>query len=65
MFGRLFGRTRSLQQLNRGLSEAGLVAEGFDIGKVKTPLYFKAPGKAYVKLTKAVYDKLIDGGFKL
>lgn len=30
MFSRLFGRTRSLQQLNRGLSEAGLVAEGFD-----------------------------------
>lgn len=30
MFSRLFGRTRSLQQLNRGLGEVGLMAEGFD-----------------------------------
>lgn len=30
MFSRLFGRTRSLQQINRGFSEVGLVAEGFD-----------------------------------
>ncbi len=29
MLSRLFGRTRSLQQLNRALGEVGLVADGF------------------------------------
>ena len=43
-----------------------LVADGFDPAKVKDPIYFKSPvKKAYVKLTKASYAKILDGGFKL
>ena len=43
-----------------------LVEEGFDPGRTKDPIYFKSPlKKAYVKLTKATYAKLLEGGFKL
>ncbi|MDQ0465764.1 fatty-acyl-CoA synthase [Caulobacter ginsengisoli] len=43
-----------------------LVADGFDPTRVKDPIYFRNPTKkAYVKLTKASYTKLIEGGFRL
>jgi len=43
-----------------------LVEEGFDPAKVKDPLYFRSPEKqGYVKVTKASYDKLCAGGFKI
>jgi fatty-acyl-CoA synthase len=43
-----------------------LVAEGFDPAKVKDPLWFRSPEKkAYVKVTKAAYDKLVSGGYKI
>ena len=43
-----------------------LVADGFDPAKVKDPLYFRSPEKkAYVKITKAAYDKLYAGGYKI
>ncbi|HEY9216892.1 MAG TPA: long-chain-acyl-CoA synthetase [Phenylobacterium sp.] len=42
-----------------------LVADGFDLTKVKGGLYFKSPGKGYVKLTKAVAEKIEAGGYKI
>lgn len=42
-----------------------LVEQGFDPGKVKTPLYFKDPDKGYVKITKTVFTKLMAGGYRL
>ena len=43
-----------------------LVEDGFDPGKTKDPIFFKNPQKkAYVKLTKATYGKLLEGGIKL
>jgi fatty-acyl-CoA synthase len=43
-----------------------LVEEGFDPSRTKDPIYFKSPlKKTYVKLTKATYAKLLEGGFKL
>jgi fatty-acyl-CoA synthase len=42
-----------------------LVTEGFDPALVKDPLYFRDPAKGYVKITKAVYAKILAGGFKI
>ena len=43
-----------------------LVEEGFDPARVKDPLYFRSPDKGgYAKVTKAGYDKIVSGGFKL
>ncbi|MEH6678023.1 long-chain-acyl-CoA synthetase [Phenylobacterium sp.] len=42
-----------------------LVEQGFDPGKIKTPLYFKDPDKGYVKITKTVFTKLMAGGYRL
>ena len=43
-----------------------LVEDGFDPARTKDPIYFKSPQKkAYVKLTKATYGKLLEGGIKL
>jgi fatty-acyl-CoA synthase len=42
-----------------------LVTEGFDPALVKDPLYFRDPVKGYVKITKAVYAKILAGGFKI
>jgi fatty-acyl-CoA synthase len=42
-----------------------LVTEGFDPTLVKDPLYFRDPVKGYVKITKAVYAKILAGGFKI
>ena len=37
----------------------------FDPAVIKDPLYFREPGKGYVKVTKAVHTKILAGGFKL
>jgi fatty-acyl-CoA synthase len=42
-----------------------LVQEGFDPAKIKDPLYFRDPAKGYVKLTKAVHAKILDGAYRL
>jgi fatty-acyl-CoA synthase len=42
-----------------------LVKDGFDPTLTKEPLYFRDPGKGYVKLTKTVYTKILAGGYKL
>ena len=47
------------------LRKADLVAEGFDLSQVRTAMFFKSPDKGYVKLTKAVFDRLQEGGYRL
>ena len=42
-----------------------LVADGFDPGKVKGPMFYKDAAKGYVKLTRAGFAKLEAGGVKL
>ncbi|HEY9234141.1 MULTISPECIES: long-chain-acyl-CoA synthetase [Phenylobacterium] len=42
-----------------------LVAEGFDPTAIKGAVYYKDPTRGYVKLTKAGYAKILDGGVKL
>ncbi|MDB5471361.1 MAG: long-chain-acyl-CoA synthetase [Caulobacter sp.] len=43
-----------------------LVEDGFDPARTKDPIFFKSPvKKTYVKLTKATYGKLLEGGLKL
>ena len=43
-----------------------LVQDGFDPGRVKDPIYFRSPAKkAYVKVTKALHSKILEGAFKL
>ncbi|MEI9965560.1 MAG: hypothetical protein WDM92_13720 [Caulobacteraceae bacterium] len=42
-----------------------LVAEGFDPDQVRSPLYYKSPGKGYVKLSKATYAKIAAGEVRL
>ncbi len=42
-----------------------LVADGFDPGKIKGPLFFHDPKKGYVKITKGVFEKLSAGAMKL
>ena len=42
-----------------------LVADGFDPGKVKDPLFYKDPAKGYQKLSKAVFNKIQSGAVKL
>jgi fatty-acyl-CoA synthase len=43
-----------------------LVADGFDPAKVKDPIYFRSPDKkGYAKVTKAAYDKIIGGEYRL
>ena len=43
-----------------------LVEDGFDPARTKDPIYFKSSQKkAYVKLTKVAYGKLLEGGVKL
>ncbi|WGM38447.1 long-chain-acyl-CoA synthetase [Caulobacter sp. NIBR1757] len=43
-----------------------LVEDGFDPARTRDPIYFKSPlKKGYVKLTKATYGKLLEGGIKL
>ena len=42
-----------------------LVAEGFDPAKIKAPLYFRDPDKGYVKITRPMYAKINNGGFRI
>ncbi len=42
-----------------------LVADGYDPGKIKGPLYWRDPKKGYVKLTKGMADKIASGAIKL
>ncbi|WP_293904684.1 long-chain-acyl-CoA synthetase [Phenylobacterium sp.] len=42
-----------------------LIADGFDPGKIKGPLFFRDPKKGYVKITKGVFEKLSAGLVKL
>ena len=42
-----------------------LIADGFDPGKIRGPLYFHDPKKGYVKVTKGVFEKITAGLVKL
>jgi fatty-acyl-CoA synthase len=42
-----------------------LIADGFDPGKIKGPLYFHDPKKGYVKVTKGVHEKIVAGAMKV
>jgi fatty-acyl-CoA synthase len=42
-----------------------LVEQGFDPGEINQPLFFKDPEKGYVKLTKAVFDKIMAGTVRI
>ncbi len=42
-----------------------LIADGYDPGKFKGPLYFHDPKKGYVKVTKGVFEKISAGTVKL
>jgi fatty-acyl-CoA synthase len=47
------------------IRKVDLIADGFDPGKIKGPLYFRDPKKGYIKVTKAVFDKLSAGLLKV
>ncbi len=42
-----------------------LVADGYDPARIKGPLYFQDPKRGYVKLTRAVFDKIGAGAIKV
>jgi fatty-acyl-CoA synthase len=42
-----------------------LIADGYDPGKIKGPLYFHDTKKGYVKVTKGVFEKISAGAVKL
>jgi fatty-acyl-CoA synthase len=42
-----------------------LIADGFDPGKIKGPLYFHDAKRGYVKVTKGVYEKIAAGAVKV
>ena len=42
-----------------------LIADGYDPGKIKGPLYFRDPKKGYLKVTKGVFEKLSAGLVKV
>ncbi len=42
-----------------------LVSDGYDPGRIKGPLFFRDPKKGYVKVTKAVFEKLSTGQVKV
>lgn len=42
-----------------------LVADGYDPAKIKGPLFFHDPKRGYVKLTKAVFDRIASGAVKV
>ena len=39
--------------------------EGFDPEKVRQPMYFKDADKGYVKLTKALFAKIMAGAVRV
>ncbi len=47
------------------IRKVDLVADGFDPAKIKGPLFFHDPKKGYVKLTRAVHEKLTAGAIKV
>lgn len=47
------------------IRKVDLVADGYDPVKVRGPLFFHDPKKGYVKVTKAVWDKLSTGAVKV
>ena len=47
------------------LRKVDLVEEGYDPARIKGPLYFRDPKKGYIKLTKAVFDRLASGAVKV
>jgi len=47
------------------LRKMDLIADGFDPAKIKGPLFFHDPKRGYVKLTKAVHDKIAGGLVKV
>ena len=42
-----------------------LVADGYDPAKVRGPLFFHDPKRGYLKVTKAVFDKIASGTMKV
>jgi fatty-acyl-CoA synthase len=42
-----------------------LVADGFDPGKIKGPLFYRDPKRGYAKVTKGVFEKIAEGLIKL
>jgi fatty-acyl-CoA synthase len=42
-----------------------LIADGFDPGKIKGPLYLHDAKKGYVKVTKGVHEKILAGTVKV
>ena len=42
-----------------------LIADGFDPGKIKGPLFVHDPKRGYVKVTKGVYEKIAAGVVKV
>ena len=42
-----------------------LIADGYDPGKIKGPLFFHDPKKGYVRITKSVFEKISMGAVKL
>jgi fatty-acyl-CoA synthase len=42
-----------------------LVADGYDPGKIRGPLFFHDPKRGYVKITKPLYEKLTSGAVKV
>jgi len=42
-----------------------LVADGYDPAKIKGPLFFHDPKRGYVKVTKAVFEKIASGAVKV
>ncbi|WP_369060329.1 long-chain-acyl-CoA synthetase [Caulobacter sp. 73W] len=42
-----------------------LVQDGFDPNRIKDPIYFRAGAKGFVKITKAVHTKIVEGGYRL
>ncbi|MDB5451093.1 MAG: acyl-CoA synthase, partial [Phenylobacterium sp.] len=42
-----------------------LVADGYDPAKIKGPLYFHDARRGYVKVTKAVFEKIAAGTVKV
>jgi len=42
-----------------------LVTDGYDPTRTKAPTYFRSSNKGFIKVTKAVFDKIQAGGYKL
>jgi fatty-acyl-CoA synthase len=47
------------------LRKMDLIADGYDPAKIKGPLFFHDPKRGFVKLTKAVHDRISGGAVKV